>query len=185
MKRHLCEAHDIQNVSVQLPEVKNEPLELELDGESVTKELEDERDECDERDDHDITENGDGEDDSLVEESSEAVDKVPVDEIAVDENQEKRVPPLRVKLHGGNLNSPDASPTASLVQPANGKPATAPTLSCSLCGHFTTNNSYILGRHKKSCLKRKKDLSRKSISGDEGIEVAVEFNNANGIEETE
>lgn len=43
-----------------------------------------------------------------------------------------------------------------------------------------------MGRHKKSCLKKKRNS--KQPHGDEAIEVAVEFNHEddeNGVEETE
>ena len=49
MKRHLCDAHNIQNVSIQLPElnaddIKGEPMEMQIEGESVTKEFDDDED---------------------------------------------------------------------------------------------------------------------------------------------
>jgi len=54
MKRHLCDAHNIQNVSIHLPElnaddIKGEPTEMQIEGESVTKELDDDDDDIAER----------------------------------------------------------------------------------------------------------------------------------------
>ncbi len=109
------------------------------------------------------------------------------------DDSEKKVPPLRVKLHG-SLSSPAASPTASVVTTTNGAAAakSSPSVSkCNLCGTFSSNNSYIMGRHKKSCLKKRRNS--KQSHGDEAIEVAVEFNQEddedgengeNGVEET-
>jgi hypothetical protein len=171
MKRHLCDAHNIQNVSIMIPQVdavKHEPMmEMTIDGESVTKELDD--------DDDDIADKDVDNDDENERNSG-------------DESSEKKVPPLRVRLNGGGHNSTEVSPTASLVQSSIGSANGKSVLSCKLCGNFTTNNSYFLARHKKSCMKKKREGKK---SDDQAVEVAVEFDldedpeNENGIEETE
>ena len=141
MKRHLCEAHNIQNVSVTLPEnadsVKDEPAEFVIEGESVTQEVGDE----------------------IIESETGTSPG--------NESSEKRVPPIRVKLHG-TLNSPESSPRASVVPatkpvasiPANDK--SNPSLACKFCGSYTAKNAYLLSRHKKACLKRRRLQKRKA-----------------------
>ena len=70
-----------------------------------------------------------------------------------DEGAEKRVPPIRVKLHS-DLNSPEQSPRAT------GK--ANQHLTCKFCGTHKSKNLYLLSRHKKACLKRTRELKRKS-----------------------
>ena len=232
MKRHLCDAHNIQNVSIQLPElnaddIKGEPMEMQIEGESVTKEFDDdddddiaereEEEEEDEEDAHGDEEHLNGDSQvwralnchhfccdnnfyvSLIESWKIGIKLWYVEHLFQVEDEsgencddaEKKVPPLRVKLHG-SLSSPAASPTASVVTTTTNGAAAAKSSSsatkCKLCGTFASNNSYIMGRHKKSCLKKRRNS--KQPQGDEAIEVAVEFNHEddedgeNGVEET-
>ena len=94
-----------------------------------------------------------------------------------DEGAEKRVPPIRVKLHS-DLNSPEQSPRATVVTTPSA--TTTPTttaatatnktgtgkanqhLTCKFCGTHKSKNLYLLSRHKKACLKRTRELKRKS-----------------------
>ena len=139
-------------------------MELQLEGECVTKELDDFEDD-DIADHSDIAVQDENADQSDIAEPDDEAEKPATKKI---HDSGKKVPPLRVKLNGPALSSPDASPTATVV--VNSK---SQKLTCQLCGDFTTNNSYILGRHKKSCIKKMRDQSK---AGEDSIEVAVDFN---------
>jgi hypothetical protein len=137
--------------------IKGEPMELELEGECVAKELDDS-----ENVDHgDVALQDDIADHSDIAEPDDEEEK-----LLQNQDSGKKVPPLRVKLNG-TLSSPDASPTATVV---NSK---SQSLTCKLCGEFTTKNSYILGRHKKSCMKKMREQGK---ALEDSIEVAVDFN---------
>merc|ERR1712223_504901 len=88
--------------------------------------------------------------------------------------QERKVPPLRVKLpsmgsptlttqsppkpsHEGD-NLPQGQPDSPQSQQANLK-STKDLYKCKNCT-FQSNNSYIFGRHKKSCNKKRKQLEK-------------------------
>ena len=118
MKRHLFEAHHIQNISVAVAKVddvdiKREPLD--------------------------------------------AADCQGSDE-------ERKVPPLRVKLTGSKpeVQSAGEETNANAVVKVEPMPMPAPAKEFKQCTHcpYKNKNHYILDRHEKACLKRKMSTER-------------------------
>eukprot|EP00095_Tigriopus_kingsejongensis_P008992 maker-scaffold783_size97670-snap-gene-0.20 protein:Tk08992 transcript:maker-scaffold783_size97670-snap-gene-0.20-mRNA-1 annotation:"hypothetical protein HMPREF1544_09400" len=105
LKRHLFDAHNIQNVSVQLPELENDQI------------------------------------------SAEALSFIQVKSEPSDNEEDRKVPPLRVKLHNG-VTSPESTPGS--------KPPLKEVQPCQFCS-YKNSNRYILGRHQRACEKRQQN----------------------------
>ncbi len=86
-----------------------------------------------------------------------------------DSGDERKVPPLRVKLsslNDGDMDELDQEMPPSQTDDAVKNHQSSKELGCEHCS-FKTNNAYILNRHQNACLKRKK-------SADEGEEEEEE-----------
>jgi hypothetical protein len=125
MKRHLFEAHNIQNVSVQLPNLEA--------GKKAIKE----------------------EPQSETEEEPHKSEQAPAVEV-----DDRKVPPLRVKLSGLAAKKPVQTPKT--------------TLRCELCNSFQSNNAYIFNRHQTCC--RKKSMNKEEADKPAPVEKEQDEN---------
>ena len=164
LKRHLLEDHNItsaQDISVQLPDLESERkrIFIKIKSEPVDPE--------------EIVDNGDKNGHQSIEDNPH--DEEEEQQQSKEETQqERKVPPLRVKLpsmgsptlttqsppkpsHEGD-NLPQDLPDSPQSQHASLK-STKDLYKCKNCT-FQSNNSYIFGRHKKSCNKKRKQLEK-------------------------
>ena len=164
LKRHLLEVHNItsaQDISVQLPDLEAERkrIMIKIKSEPVDPE-----------------EMLDIQAKSLPNDSRKKIqdEKKDTEQSSVDtlegSQHEKKVPPLRVKLPTSTsptmqLNTkvvPEASSPSqqqslsTLIQPMK---STKELFNCGNC-KFKSNNSYIFGRHRKSCDKKRRLLQK-------------------------
>lgn len=160
LKRHLSDDHKIQTPLVKLTDLQ--------EGINIKDEPSDEATESSMEHEH----NGDS---SLADN--------PTDDTSIDANSsdgEKKVPPLRVRIPG-KLSSPEASPDPS--QPPSVPSTSSSKLVCDLCNTFSSNNSYIMSRHKNACIKKQqKDESANDPDANDAIEVNVAFNDEDDVE---
>ena len=123
---------------------------------------------------------------------SEPTDMLEIEQHDVCEADERKVPPLRVKI-SQVMSQKEGATSPIKTEPKEPKPY----VSCPICHEFKSNNLYILGRHQKSCEKKmeaKQQLERSleqeenpdnEEDGDTTIEVPVDFEQENNEEEEE
>ena len=121
---------------------------------------------------------------------SEPTDMLEIEQHDVCEADERKVPPLRVKI-SQVMSQKEGATSPIKTEPKEPKPY----VSCPICHEFKSNNLYILGRHQKSCEKKmeaKQQLERSleqeenpdnEEDGDTTIEVPVDFEQENNEEE--
>ncbi|TRY72430.1 hypothetical protein TCAL_14907 [Tigriopus californicus] len=124
LKRHLFEAHNIQNISVQLPDLENEKRHF---------------------------------------------DRIKSEPKDLDED--RKVPPLRVKLSSGIASpTPGSSDEKTLTPSSTSRSTLKEAQSCQHCS-YKNSNLYILGRHQKACLKRQRSSSDLENNDEEKTEA--------------
>ena len=165
LKRHLLEVHNItsaQDISVQLPDLESERKRILIKIKSEPVDPEEMVDDSDKNGTLDAQTNEQDEEEESEQSTREEA------------QQEKKVPPLRVKLPSmgsptlTTQSTPKASsendnlPQEEIISPINQQPGMKSgkdVYNCANCP-FKSNNSYIFGRHRKSCNKKRKLLEK-------------------------
>jgi hypothetical protein len=164
LKRHLLEVHNIttaQDITVQLPDleaekkrimikIKSEPVDpeemLDIQVKSVSNDSQ-----------------------NKIQDEKKDTEQPSLDTLEGSQ-QEKKVPPLRVKLpistsptmQLNTKNATEASSPSQQQSPSTLSQAMKSTKELFSCGNckFKSNNSYIFGRHRKSCDKKRRLLEK-------------------------
>ncbi len=97
-------------------------------------------------------------------------------------DDERRVPPLRVKLNGSKAEVRRVSSESGTEVQVSTTPPTAVSKEAKRCAHcsYANKNLYILDRHQKACLKRKLSMEATYVSEAETALEAAAENGAGG-----